>query len=134
MIDAVILPKDSRTVHGAPILLTGATGYIGGRLLRASKTAAGAVRCLARSRASWHDGADHRGRRRRLPRRASLDRAFDGVDTAYYLVHSMGARREFADAIAAPRELRPGGRGAPACAASSTWADWPTTPRRYRRI
>ena len=31
-----------------PILLTGATGYIGGRLLRSLEGAAWAVRCLAR--------------------------------------------------------------------------------------
>ncbi|HET6868864.1 MAG TPA: SDR family oxidoreductase [Solirubrobacteraceae bacterium] len=80
------------------ILLTGATGYVGGRLLR-------------------HLDADRRLRVRCLTRRpevlaarpaldaelvrgdaldpASLARAMHGVDTAYYLIHSMGTRDDF---------------------------------------
>jgi len=63
-----------------PILLTGATGYIGGRLLRSLEGAAWAVRCLARrpgrvastrstTEVDTGDCLD----------KASLDRAFAGV-------------------------------------------------------
>jgi len=73
------------------ILLTGATGYVGGRLLAALESREAPVRCLARrpqylaSRVApstevvQGDVLD----------RASLDRAMAGVGTAYYLVHSM---------------------------------------------
>ena len=73
------------------ILLTGATGYIGGRLLKELEARGLRVRCLAR----------HPGFLR--PRLAAttelvqgdalepptLEHALEGVDTAYYLVHSM---------------------------------------------
>ena len=81
----------------APILLTGATGYIGGRLLRSLEEAGYFVRCLARHPQSVvtvrsttevvaGDCLDE----------ASLDRAFAGVKVAYYLVHSMAAGTDFA--------------------------------------
>ena len=80
------------------ILLTGATGYIGGRLLRSLEEGGHAVRCLARHR---------RRLRRSAPTtevvagdcldEASLDRALAGVQCAYYLVHSMAAGSHFAD-------------------------------------
>jgi uncharacterized protein YbjT (DUF2867 family) len=80
----------------APVLLTGATGYIGGRLLRRFEVGGRAVRCLARQPG-------------RLPATApttevvqgdcldetSLDRALLGVHTACYLVHSMGRGSNF---------------------------------------
>jgi uncharacterized protein YbjT (DUF2867 family) len=79
------------------ILLTGATGYIGGRLLKALETQGWRVRCLARqpeflqariatsTEAVAGDVLDS----------ASLDRALSGVDTAYYLVHSMQRGSDF---------------------------------------
>jgi uncharacterized protein YbjT (DUF2867 family) len=77
---------------GASILLTGATGYIGGRLLRSLEEGGHAVRCLARQPAKVAptrtttevvagDCLDE----------ASLNRALTGVQFAYYLVHSMAA-------------------------------------------
>jgi len=79
------------------ILLTGATGYVGGRLLRALEAGGRAVRCLARQPAKVTPGAaateivagdclDE----------ASLDRALAGIDCAYYLVHSMASGAQFA--------------------------------------
>jgi uncharacterized protein YbjT (DUF2867 family) len=56
--------------------LTGATGYVGGRLLRVLQSAGHRVRCLAR-------------------RPEFLDSAFQDVHTAYYLVHSMGSAGSF---------------------------------------
>jgi uncharacterized protein YbjT (DUF2867 family) len=75
------------------ILLTGATGYVGGRLLPELLDAGHDVRCLVRDR--------DRAARRIGDGRATLvegdvldgrglDAAAQGVDVAYYLVHSMG--------------------------------------------
>lgn len=79
------------------ILLTGATGYVGGRLLRALEQDGRKVRCLAR-----HPEA--------LLRRVgptatvvpgdvldpeSLCAAMKGVHTAFYLVHSMSSKEGF---------------------------------------
>ena len=80
------------------ILLTGATGYIGGRLLRSLEEGGHAVRCLARqpekvaptrptTEVVAGDCLDE----------ASLDRALAGVRCAYYLVHSMAAGSHFED-------------------------------------
>ena len=80
------------------VLLTGATGYVGGRLLRAFEEGGQAVRCLARrpgevaatrrtTEVVQGDCLDE----------ASLVGPFDGVETAYYLVHSMGAGKQFAE-------------------------------------
>lgn len=79
------------------ILLTGGTGYIGGRLLQALEGSGYRVRCMARR------PQDLRGR---VSERtavvfgdcfdaASLAGALAGVHTAYYLVHSMGATGSF---------------------------------------
>src|ERR1039458_1826148 len=83
--------------HRSLVLLTGASGYIGGRLLRALEAAGRPVRWLARhpeflrSRVSSStqviqaDCLD----------RASLAPAMAGVQTAYYFVHSMGSAGQF---------------------------------------
>ena len=85
------------TNHRPLVLLTGASGYIGGRLLRALEAAGWPVRCLARhpeflrSRVSSStqviqaDCLD----------RASLRPVMAGVKTAYYFVHSMGSAGQF---------------------------------------
>ena len=78
------------------ILLTGATGYVGGRLLDALLENEHDVRCLARNAAALADRGietvegDIRDR-------ATVDRALAGVDVAYYLVHSLGSGGDFAD-------------------------------------
>jgi len=79
------------------ILLTGATGYLGGRLLRVLEEEGAAVRCLARrpeylaSRA----GTSTEVVRGDVLDRASLDAAMRGVHTAYYLIHSLGSTGAF---------------------------------------
>ncbi len=85
------------TNHRSLVLLTGASGYIGGRLRKALEAAGQPVRCLARhpeflrSRVSpstevmQADCLD----------RASLAPAMAGVQTAYYFVHSMGSAGQF---------------------------------------
>lgn len=85
---------------GAPlVLLTGATGYVGGRLLRQLQTDALRVRCLARDperlRHRLAEGTEVvRGD---VMDRQSLTRALEGVSHAYYLVHSMAATADFVE-------------------------------------
>jgi uncharacterized protein YbjT (DUF2867 family) len=101
------------------ILLTGATGYVGGRLLSALVSRGFQVRCLARdpSRLAQRVPAGVEVVRGDVTDRATLNAALAGVDAAYYLVHSMGdasgfeereqaGARHFADAAAAARVSR----------------------------
>lgn len=80
------------------ILITGASGYVGGHLLRALEDAGHSVLCVARDPASVTAGRPTtevvRGDCLDEP---SLDRAFAGVQAAYYLVHSMAAGPDFAE-------------------------------------
>lgn len=79
------------------ILLTGATGYIGGRLLPLLEKRGEAVRCLARrpERIKPRVGPRTEVIEGDLLNEPSLAKALDGVDTAYYLVHSMGSQQDF---------------------------------------
>jgi uncharacterized protein YbjT (DUF2867 family) len=81
-----------------PVLVTGATGYIGGRLVPRLLETGAPVRCLAR------DASRLQGRpwRREVElvvgdvlRPDSLSDALHGVTVAYYLVHSLGAGSDF---------------------------------------
>ena len=79
------------------LLLTGATGYIGGRLLKVLEHTVYPLRCLARRpqflRARVASGTEVVCGD--VLDRASLDQAMHGVHTAYYLVHSMGSTTAF---------------------------------------
>ncbi len=79
------------------ILLTGATGYVGGRLLARLEDAGRRVRCLARHPEflAPRVGAATEVVRGDALDRESLDAAMVGVDTAYYLIHSMGSTGAF---------------------------------------
>jgi uncharacterized protein YbjT (DUF2867 family) len=75
-------------------LVTGATGFIGGRLARRLRGGGNEVRCLVRNgdsdaaRALASEGFEiHEGD---VLRADSLAGAGEGMDVAYYLVHSMG--------------------------------------------
>ena len=78
-------------------LLTGATGYIGGRLLKRLERDGSAVRCLCRNPETlgWRVAPGTEVVQGDLLKPASLDAAFFGVDTAFYLVHSMNSGDEF---------------------------------------
>jgi uncharacterized protein YbjT (DUF2867 family) len=78
------------------VLLTGPTGFIGGRLLHALDEEGFQVRCLVRL-------SEQLVIKRPLKQKAdvayadllepeTLPRAMEGMDAAYYLVHSMGGR------------------------------------------
>jgi len=80
------------------VLLTGATGYIGGRLLRRFEGRGRPVRCLVRQPARLGaTAATTDVVQGDCLDAASLDRALAGVHAAYYLVHSMAAGADFAD-------------------------------------
>ncbi len=90
-------PSTEAAPPAGRVLLTGATGYVGGRLLRALEARGAHVRCLARrpeflrprtaetTEIVAGDALDSR----------SLGDALRGVDAAYYLVHSMGSTGGF---------------------------------------
>jgi uncharacterized protein YbjT (DUF2867 family) len=79
-------------------MVTGATGYIGGRLAPRLLDGGRAIRAMARNpnkleSAGWRDRAEVvRGD---LGDPDSLTTAFDGIDVVYYLVHSMGTSPDF---------------------------------------
>lgn len=78
---------------GGLVLLTGATGYVGGRLLTKLKELGVPVRCLARRPEALRGTCEVVLGDVLDP--DSLPPALAGVDTAYYLVHSMAADRDF---------------------------------------
>ena len=79
------------------ILLTGSTGYLGGRLLKELEAAGRTVRCMARrpeflqprvapsTEVVYGD----------VLKPDTLDAALEGVTSAFYLVHSMASRGDF---------------------------------------
>lgn len=87
----------SASAHGPLVLLTGATGYIGGRLLKALERAGTRVRCLAR-RPEFLEPRVAPGTevvKGDCLDPSSLLPALAGVHTAFYLVHSMGSTGKF---------------------------------------
>jgi uncharacterized protein YbjT (DUF2867 family) len=108
--------EDSETVtaqrngpdSGRTALVTGATGYIGSRLIPQLLTAGWQVRVLTRDAGkldgrAWRDAvhvvqgdADHA---------ADLHRALDGVAVGYYLLHSMGDSSPHGDFAARERAI-----------------------------
>lgn len=82
------------------MLITGATGYIGGRLAPRLVTAGHQVRVLVRSPEKlrdvpWRDSVEVV--RADLSDKDSLTGAFDEIDVVYYLVHAMGGGGSFSD-------------------------------------
>jgi len=79
------------------VLLTGATGYVGGHLLKALEAAGKRVRCLARrpDLLRSRTGPETETVRGDVLDRSSLIGAMQGVHTAYYLVHSMDSPESF---------------------------------------
>jgi uncharacterized protein YbjT (DUF2867 family) len=80
------------------VLVTGATGYIGGRLVPRLLERGHAVRVLVRdpqriAGRPWAEGVE--AVQGDLLEPAGLAAALAGIDAAYYLVHSMDGRRDF---------------------------------------
>jgi uncharacterized protein YbjT (DUF2867 family) len=79
-------------------LVTGASGYIGGRLVPELLKAGWSVRAMARTQTRLRDApwaGDVEVAVADVTDEASLRRALEGVDVAYYLVHSIGGKPEF---------------------------------------
>lgn len=81
------------------VLLTGASGYVGGRLLPMLEARGFRVRCLARRPENLRGrvGVDTEVLQGDVLKPETLKRALDGVHTVYYLVHSMGSKGSFED-------------------------------------
>jgi len=80
------------------VLVTGATGYIGGRLVPRLLEAGHEVRVLVRRADRLRDvpwAASVDVIEGDLADRAAVDRAMDDVEVVYYLVHSMGGKGDF---------------------------------------
>lgn len=81
----------------AKILITGGSGYVGGRLISQLEQQGQQLRCMARrpealrSRVAESTEVVHGD----VLQPDSMDEALDGVETAYYMVHSMGTGRDF---------------------------------------
>lgn len=86
------------TRKGELVLLTGATGYVGGRLRRALEAEGRPLRCMARRpeylRTRVAEGTDVVAGDILNP--DTLPSALRGVHTAYYLIHSMAACKDYA--------------------------------------
>jgi uncharacterized protein YbjT (DUF2867 family) len=79
-------------------LVTGATGYIGGRLVPELLAAGYTVRCMARdpgklANRPWSD--DVEVAKADVTEPAALRQALAGCDVAYYLIHSLGTGASF---------------------------------------
>ena len=80
------------------VLVTGATGYIGGRLVPRLIDAGHEVRVLVRRADRLRDvpwAASVDVIEGDLADRAAVDRAMAGIEVVYYLVHSMGGKDDF---------------------------------------
>ncbi len=90
-------PQENLEKGRSLVLLTGASGYVGGRLLPLLEGKGFALRCLARnpeklSRFTFPSTEIVHGN---VLYSSSLDRAMQGVHTAYYLVHLMSDSSDF---------------------------------------
>ena len=101
--DGAMLASQCNSTDGtAPevrrVLLTGASGYVGGRLWpRLEAIDDVAVRCLTRDESKLQDRG---GRHSEIIQGdvfdgMSLFRALEDVDTTYYMIHSMSSRADF---------------------------------------
>jgi len=83
------------------ILLTGATGYVGGRLLRALERGGRRVRCLVLPSQSFHSDVSSTTEvvQGDVLDQSSLRAAMQGIETAYYLIYRAAANGPFEDDV-----------------------------------
>ncbi len=90
-----------RSFHGMRIAVSGATGYIGGRLVPRLLDEGHEVVCLVRNPqkiAARPWGSRVEIRRADMADREAVTDGLAGCDVAYYLVHSMGSAADFEEA------------------------------------
>jgi uncharacterized protein YbjT (DUF2867 family) len=96
-VESKVTSGDRRPSSDPLILVTGATGYVGGRLLKALEARGARLRCMARH--PEHLASRVAPGTQVLPGdcldAGSLRPALVGVETAFYLVHSMGSGADF---------------------------------------
>lgn len=86
------------TLNPKVILLTGVTGYIGGRLLKILEKENYRIRCLVRDPVRIQGRFDTKKTevvQGNVLDKSSLTKAMQGVDTAFYMIHSMGSEASF---------------------------------------
>ena len=90
-------PNTSKVQPGPTVLLTGASGYVGGRLIPLLEQHPVALRCLARQpdKLQPRVRASTEAVRGDVLDPTSLDTALQNVHTAYYLVHLMSGSTDF---------------------------------------
>lgn len=93
-------PTDSRELdapNAQNVLLTGASGYVGGRLIGPLEHQPVVLRCLARNPDKLRPLVKNSTRivAGDVLDRDSLDEALEGVHTAFYLVHLMSSSKDF---------------------------------------
>ncbi len=81
------------------IALTGATGYVGGLLIRPLASQASELRCITRDASRLARGLPERTRpvEADVADSASITAALSSADIAFYMVHSLGEGRDFAE-------------------------------------
>jgi uncharacterized protein YbjT (DUF2867 family) len=92
------------------VFLTGTSGFIGGRLLRDLSSRCISTRCLIRPGGKLRKmppcGVEPQVTVGDLLQPDTLGRALEGIETAYYLVHSMGGRSMFQYKAYLERDMR----------------------------
>lgn len=105
-----ISAEGDETARHGPIVLTGATGYVGGMLRQALEARHFALRCLVRhpEQLVGKSAPTTQVLQADLLRRETLTTGLDGAETAYYLVHAMSDAGDFAvaDRLAAENFAR----------------------------
>ena len=96
-LESVVQWSMTETSHLPVVLVTGATGYIGGRLFPRLASKHFSVRCMARDVSHVRRGDDSvEVVQADIANEAQVRAALQGVHTAYYLIHSMGNTGDFA--------------------------------------
>lgn len=85
------------TSDGPVVLLTGGSGYVGGRLIPLLERSSVQLRCLARDPDKLRSRVSPTTEivRGDVRNAASVDEALRGVHTAYYLIHLMSGSKDF---------------------------------------
>src|SRR4051794_15567367 len=93
----MLSPESSRPeMPNIPVvLLTGASGYVGGQLIPLLEQQPVVLRCLARSPDKLRPKVKEATQIVRGDVLDSLDDALHGVHTAYYLIHLMSGSKDF---------------------------------------